>query len=96
MKIEIINKMKSVLKDIPSFREKSSENAMVTILLASGARYSDAVMMAKNYKKMASIDRIWRLVQHEHPELRGEDWQSRQRVAMETKLKVLGYKEVKE
>ena len=92
-------KLKQYIKKILKVNEHSRDNVMhVMREYLVDVCYMDiqqASTIAMKYSELAKIDRYWRLVQMENPELRGEQWVERQRWSRELKDHYIKTKEIK-
>jgi len=85
-------KVKELLTDQPFLRDHR-KTLIATMLVREGLTGKDAVMVANNFTKAASIVRVSCSLQQTIPELRGENYQSRVNKAEQERVKeVLGYK----
>lgn len=90
-KIKTIDNVKQLLAENPNLRDDRT-NLIAYMLFKDGLSYGQAVMVADNFTKAASIVRASCRLQQTIPELRGKNYQSRVNKAEQERVKeVLGY-----
>jgi hypothetical protein len=84
-----IEKVKEMITNYPFLRD-SRTSLISTMLVLEGLSGDEAVLVANNFTKAASIVRASCRIQQTTPELRGKEYQNRQLKQDEVK-KELGY-----
>lgn len=74
----LVKRIEGLLEKHPTLRDTDSTSTIREILLEEGVNITTALTITKFFKLAATIDRSWRLVQKNKPELRGTDWNERQ------------------
>ena len=88
--MSIENRIKKLLTDHPHLRD-DRDKILATIMTEDYHLTFDQIeALARLFKPCATVDRMFRKVQRDNPELRGKDWLKRQGMA-EEKKKELGY-----
>lgn len=88
--------MKNLKSKVKKYLERSEflrndRNQLLNIIgLEEGLTSEESLLISKHYKLFANVDRYFRLVQQQNPELRGSDWSKRQKMS-EDKMRELGY-----
>ena len=84
-----IDKVKQLLTENSSLRDNRTDLVAV-VLMTQGLSFKEAIIVADNFTKAASIVRASCRIQQTIPELRGKEYQNRQLRQDEIK-KELGY-----
>lgn len=97
--MKIKNLVRDYLEKQPLFRErKNKDRGIVNILISRHYKLGEAIrtgVLSKEFvveamKEFSSMDRYWRQALDQEPELRGKDYNDRERLEQETELS-LGY-----
>mgnify|MGYP003653498263 FL=1 len=84
-----IDKVKMMLTESPELRDNRTDLVAV-VLMTQGLSFKEAIIVADNFTKAASIVRASCRIQQTTPELRGKEYKNRQLKQDEIK-KELGY-----
>ena len=87
----IQEKIEKYLESNPVFRERRNKNRMIAGILKSQFGLQDSLNTVEAVAvEASSLDRAWRKALQDRPELRGDDYQSKQSLENKSRIE-LGY-----
>ena len=84
--MSIKSEVKQLLTDHPRYRD-DRDFLIETYFTDKGISIFDANIIRKFFREASNVDRAWRQIQQQNPELRGQDYERRHNVLQPEKQK---------